>query len=281
MLPKNRMIVCAVIAIVSWFGSRIALAQEGSPTALTYRTELDIPYRSGLGSNDSMSDRCRIDLYYPTDKRDFATVVWFHGGGLTSGNRSIPDALKNQGFAVAAAGYRLSPAAKSPEYIEDAAAAVAWAFKNIESYGGAHRKIFVAGHSAGGYLTMMIGLDTSWLKREGVDANQIAGLIPYSGQAITHFTIRAERGVENKRPVIDGLAPLFHVRKDAPPILLTTADRDQELLGRYEENAYLWRMMKEVGHPDCTLHELQGYSHGDMVEAGHPLLIRFVKKHLP
>ncbi|MCK7529150.1 MAG: hypothetical protein MZV64_72150 [Ignavibacteriales bacterium] len=31
---------------------------------------------------------------------------------------------------------------------------------------------------------------------------------------------------------------LYHVRKDAPPLILITGDRELELLGRYEENAY-------------------------------------------
>jgi hypothetical protein len=60
---------------------------------------------------------------------------------------------------------------------------------------------------------------------------------------------RAERGIEGTRPVVDDLAPLYHVRKDAPPLLLITGDRELEMLGRYEENAYLMRMMKVVGHP--------------------------------
>ncbi|MEM7314177.1 MAG: alpha/beta hydrolase, partial [Planctomycetota bacterium] len=71
----------------------------------------------------------------------------------------------------------------------------------------------------------------------------------------------------------------FHVRKDCPPILLVTGDRDLEMLGRYEENAYFWRMLKVVGHPDAELHELQGFNHGQMAVPAHPLLIRFVQKH--
>ena len=34
-----------------------------------------------------------------------------------------------------------------------------------------------------------------------------------------------------------------------------------EMLGRYEENAYLMRMMKIVGHKDTRLFELDGYGH--------------------
>ena len=85
---------------------------------------------------------------------------------------------------------------KGAGYIEDAAAAVAWTFKNIETYGGSPRRIYVSGHSAGGYLTSMVGLDKRWLAAHKVDADALAGLIPYSGHTITHFTVRAERGID-------------------------------------------------------------------------------------
>lgn len=59
-----------------------------------------------------------------------------------------------------------------------------------------------------------------------------------SGQTITHLIIREEKGIPDTRPVVDSLAPLFHVRPDASPLILITGDRELELLGRYEENAY-------------------------------------------
>ena len=58
------------------------------------------------------------------------------------------------------------------------------------------------------------------------------------------------------QPVVDEYAPLFHVRADAPPFLLITGDRERELLGRYEENAYLMRMMRVSGHEQVRLYEL-------------------------
>jgi acetyl esterase/lipase len=259
-----------------------AAAQEAQPKkASSYSTDKDILYRVGADLTAYMKERCRLDVYYPDDERGFATVVWFHGGGLKNGNKFIPQGLMDKGVAVVAVNYRLHPKVHSPAYIEDAAAAVAWTFGNIEKYGGSSKRIFVSGHSAGGYLTSMVGLDKRWLQAHGIDANDIAGLVPYSGHTITHFTVRAERGIDGKQPVVDDLAPLFHVRKDAPPLLLITGDRDMELLGRYEETAYLWRMMDEVGHPDTELYELEGYDHGQMAEPAHPLLIRFIKKITP
>jgi len=233
------------------WGRQIPISDEKlSPK---YQTENNILYRTGDNLDDYSRERCRLDVYYPLGQKDFSTVVWFHGGGLTGGNRSVPAELKGKGIAVVAVNYRLSPKVKAPAYIEDAAAAVAWAFKNIGRYGGSTERIFVSGHSAGGYLAAMIGLDKKYLAKEGIDANKIAGLIPLSGQAITHFTIRKERGIPDTQAVIDDLAPVFHVRKDAPPTLLITGDRNLELLGRYEENAYLWRMMNQVKHPDTKL----------------------------
>lgn len=264
----------AVALLLSHATPTVAADSEPAPG---YAIERDLLYRSGDDLSDAARERCRLDVYHPTDAPGYATVVWFHGGGLTSGERFIPEQLKQQGIAVVAANYRLAPAAASPIYIEDAAAAVAWTLQNIERFGGDPQRVIVSGHSAGGYLAAMVGLDKRWLAAHDIDADSLAGLAPYSGHAITHFTIRKERGILGTQPVVDDLAPLFHVRKDAPPILLVTGDRDMELLGRYEETAYLWRMLKEAGHERVELFELEGYNHGQMAEPAHPLLLRFIK----
>ena len=252
----------------------LLLAQESD---YTFQQNLSYYSETINASDKYIAERCVLDLYFPNDKKGFPTVVWFHGGGLTGGNKSIPEELKEKGIAVVAANYRLYPKIKAPVYIEDAAAAVAWVIKNIEDFGGDPDLVFVSGHSAGGYLASMVGLDKKWLKAHKIDANQIAGLIPFSGHTITHFTVRKERGIPGTQPIVDDLAPLFHVRKDAPPLLLITGDREMEMMGRYEENAYLMRMMKVVGHPDTRLLEMNGYGHNMLVPA-FPLLVREVKR---
>jgi acetyl esterase/lipase len=243
-----------------------------------YITEKNIHYYADSinKKDDYIASQCVLDIYYPKNTKNFATIVWFHGGGLTKGEKAIPKALMNKGYAVVGVEYRLSPKAKAPAYIEDAAAAVDWVFKNISSYGGNSKLIFVSGHSAGGYLGMMITLDKKYLSKYSINANNIAALIPFSGQAITHFTIRKERGIENTQPIIDNYAPLYFVRADTPPILLITGDRELELLGRYEENAYLLRMMKLTGNTRTTLYELQGFNHTEMAEPAFPLLLKEV-----
>lgn len=245
-------------------------------SAQQYLTLTDIPYSKDTDAY--AQERCKLDVYYPTDLKDCPVVVWFHGGGLTGGNKFIPEELKNSGLVVVAVNYRLMPKAAIDNCIDDAAAAVAWTFGNIGLYNGSPEKIFVAGHSAGGYLTDMIGLDKHWLAKYGVDADKIKGLVPYSGQVITHFALRERRGMQPTQPLIDEYAPLYHIRPDAPPIVIISADREEELYGRYEETAYFWRMLKLVGHKDVTLYELDGYNHGDMATPAHAILKKNIKR---
>ena len=214
----------------------------------------DIPYRTNGDEYQEM--RCKLDVYAPENSANLPVVVWFHGGGLTSGSKFIPKPLKNSEIIVVAVNYRLLPHVKIHDCIDDAAAAVAWTFREIEKYGGDTQKIVVAGHSAGGYLTAMVGLDTRWMQAYYIDANRIAGLFPFSGHAICHFNDRKERGLNDYQPLIDDMAPIYHVRPDAPPLILISGDRELELLGRYEETAYFWRRMKVAGHTDTHFYEL-------------------------
>lgn len=247
-----------------------------------YSFKENISYRTAdeEKQDEYVAERCKLDIYYPANSKDFTTVVWFHGGGITSGNKHTPEKLKKQGIAVVAVNYRLSPRAKCPDYIEDAAAAVAWTFKNIQDYGGNPKKIVVSGHSAGGYLASMIGLDKNWLAKYNIDANEIDMLIPFSGHCITHMTIRKERGIPDTQPVVDEFAPLYHVRADAPPLILITGDREREMLGRYEENAYMMRMMKVAGHTKTKLYELDSFDHGGMASPAYEILLDEIKKPL-
>ena len=269
--------MCRILGAIV-FGLSVFPA-TGEEAGEQYVLEKDLAYRSETspGWDAYMKERCVLDLYRPGNRKGFSTVVWFHGGGLRGGEKSVPPQLQEQGIAVVAVNYRLFPKVKCPAYIEDAAAAVAWTFKNIVRHGGDVNRIYVAGHSAGGYLTSMVGLDKSYLAAHGIDADRIAALVPFSGHTITHFTPREERGIPGTQAVIDRFAPLFHVRAEAPPLVLITGDRELEMLGRYEENAYLWRMMQAARHQETALHELGGFNHGEMATPAFGILLKVVR----
>ena len=131
----------------------------------------------------------------------------FMAAVLTRGSRGIPSGLLTDGMVVVGVEYRLSPHVKTMEIVDDAAAAVAWVFDNIGKYGGDTSSIYIAGHSAGGYLVDMVGLDKKLLARYGKDADKLAGIIPFSGQVITHFETRNQRGLKPLQPTIDETPP--------------------------------------------------------------------------
>ena len=156
---------------------------------------------------------------------------------------------------------------------------MAWTLANISKYNGNPRKIFLAGHSAGGYLIDMVALDKTRLAKYGFDSDSLAGVVPFSGQCITHFEARNRQGIPALQPTIDALAPLYHVRGNCPPFLIISGDREKEMLGRYEEQAYFWRMLKLAGLKDATLYEMDGYDHGMMAFPAFPLLLNFIRQH--
>jgi hypothetical protein len=70
------------------------------------------------------------------------------------------------------------------------------------------------------------------------------------------------------------------IKATTPIIIDITGDRELELLGRYEENAYFVRMMKLPGNKNISLHELQGFSHGSMHLPGIHLMYQEIDKIL-
>lgn len=245
----------------------------------TYKTEKDISYISPSETDAYRKERCKLDVYYPVDKKDYPVIVWFHGGGLEGGSKDIPRELKDRGYGVVTVNYRLSPRAVNPAYTEDAAEAVAWTFKNIEKYGGSKNLIFVSGHSAGGYLALMLALDKSYLAKHDIDADDVAAWFPLSGQTMTHYTVRKERNLPAGIPTIDVFAPISHARKDTPPIFLITGDRNQELAARYEENAQLAAVLKSIGNTEIYLYELQGFDHGEMHAPGCLIMVNYIRRN--
>ena len=254
-----------------------ALLLSVAASSREYEYDKEIAYR--VPADAYMEKMCRLDVAYEKGGEDRPVIVWFHGGGLTGGWRHIPEALLKDGAIVVGGGYRFATEVPVKQILDDAAASVAWVLKNIEKYGGSKSKIYLAGHSAGGYIVAMLGLDKQYLAAYDIDPDkQVAAVVPYSGQSITHFAHRKKMGIPQEKPIIDEMAPLFHVRGDAAPMLIISGDREMEMVGRYEENAYFTRMLRLNGHKDVTFYEVDGFGHGDMADPAHILLLKYVRK---
>jgi arylformamidase len=133
----------------------------------------------------------QLDLYLP-ERRDFATVVFIHGGGWAWGDRSqkfggadvygnIGRFLASEGFGAAVISYRLIWKTDWRTQATDVARAVAWVEQNIASHGGDPRRIFLMGHSAGAQLALRVAIDPTWPKRAGASTGNICGVVAVSG----------------------------------------------------------------------------------------------------
>lgn len=250
----------------------------------------DIAYKTGAGLTEYEQSRCKLDIYLPTDRKGFATLVWFHGGGLKQGDKAgtkedsvlTPDiarSLTKAGIAFVAPNYRLSPKVNFPAYLQDAAAAVAWTQKHITEHGGDLRRIFIGGHSAGGYIALMLGVDAHYLADAGVKLADIAGLIPVSGQTLTHYTVREERGGKKFHITADDAAPLHFCGPKTPPFLVHYADRD--MAARGEENMLFVEMMKAAGNKGMHSQLITDRTHGSIAskitEDGDPARVAILE----
>ncbi|WP_269522724.1 alpha/beta hydrolase [Coraliomargarita parva] len=243
-------------------------------TGINYRpSDLELP------ADDIRRTQCQLDLYVPEGDPGFATIIWFHGGGLAGGTPCFSP-VKDKRFAQVAVTYRLTGQAPIPACHQDAAAATAWVLDHIEEYGGDPNRVYVSGHSAGGYLAAMIGMDPKWLAEYEHTLNELAGVIPVSGQVSTHFNVKKLLGDTGPqyRPVVDEYAPLHYVAKDLPPICLIVGDPDIEFKCRVEENALMAISLENTGHAFTEYHQQPGRDHGTVQRDATWIIPGFIER---
>jgi acetyl esterase/lipase len=240
-----------------------------SASALETKVVKDVSYKDDVISQTPYEqERCKLDLTVPAGAKGFPTYVWFYGGGLKNGGKDLRSeycaeiraSLAQAGVAVVTPDYRLSPKAKYPAYVDDAAAAFAWTIKHIAEYGGDPRKVFIGGHSAGGYLALLVGMDPERLKPHGLTLGSVAGIAQVSAQVLTHYTVREERGQPRYAITCDEAAPAFYIRKTLPPILTVYAQND--MLSRAEENMFFVTTLKAAGHTENYSVRIDDRDHG-------------------
>ena len=132
--------------------------------------------------------RQKLDIYTPTaatPASGWPVVVFFYGGSWNTGERAqyqfVAEALAARGVLTLVADYRLYPEVRYPDFLSDSAMALAYGLDHAARLGGNPKKVFVMGHSAGGYNAAMLALDARWLKTAGHRPNQLAGWIGIAG----------------------------------------------------------------------------------------------------
>lgn len=120
---------------------------------------------SGIENFEIPGPDCQIRLrtYYPTGKRPFPALLYFHGGGWVLNNLDTHDHVCRSlclgaGCVVVSVDYRLAPENKFPASVVDCYEATKWVSENSEAIKVDPLRIAVAGDSAGANLATAVSL---------------------------------------------------------------------------------------------------------------------------
>lgn len=272
MNAKSR-IIASILLLLLAFGTLAACAPVLLINAFTpsfsYQKTLGIAYASGG------NPRQLLDVYQPTDPALAVTprpvVVFFYGGAWQGGSRGdylfVAEALTQRGYVVVLPDYRVYPEVQYPDFLHDGAAAVAWATRNADRYGGDRSRVFLMGHSAGAHIAAMLALDASYLDGQKVPRTAIKGLIglagPYDFLPLTEPNVIALFASEPKPELTQ---PIHYVSsasaQKAPPALLLHGTDDTRVFPKNSIN--LARELRAIG-VKVELDLLPGLNHTEII----------------
>jgi len=207
----------------------------------------------GKGEAYGAAPRQRLDVYAPRGATGRAPVaVFFYGGSWDSGRRQdygwVGRAMASRGFVTVVADYRIYPEVRYPGFLEDGAQAVKWAVDHAREYGGDPSRIVLAGHSAGAYNAVMLGLDSRYLRAAGVDPAAVKAVAGVAGPYdFVPFDDPIAKRIFGKTDDPPATQPMAYVTKDSPAAFLATGDADTLVYPR--NTTALAKKLREAGVP--------------------------------
>lgn len=237
------------------FGGFLLLVLSAcSPVKLLNALTPDSTFDKTAGIAYGDDPRQKLDVYVPRHALpDAPVVVFFYGGSWNSGAREdynfVGEALASRGIVAVVADYRLYPQVRYPLFLQDAARAVAWTKANIREFSGNPQRLYLMGHSSGGYNAAMLALDGDLLAAAGMSPKDLRGWIglagPYDFLPIENPAVRPVFFWPDSPPQSQ---PINHVSRDAPPALLIAASRD-ELVNPTRNTGGLAHKLRAAGVP--------------------------------
>ncbi len=237
----------------------------------TTRDRLGAPKRMAYGPTTVE----QLDLY-PAKTPNAPIFVFIHGG------RWLLTAAKDYGFPAdlfvnAGVNYIV------PDFIQADAAngdlrpmadqvrrAIAWVYKNADSFGGNNKRFYVGGHSSGGHLCG-VALVTDWEKDFGLPADMVTGGLLMSGI----YDLKPARLSSSRSAYIkfdddmeQSLSSIRHLDKLRAPITVVYGTFETPEFQRQSRD--FAAAVRAVGKP-VELIEAPSYNHFEMCESlGNP-----------
>jgi acetyl esterase/lipase len=282
----------------------LALAGLSAVTASAADIEVQKSLVYGKGGDVDL----QLDLARPKGDGPYPAIVFIHGGGWRGGNRGryrteIEQAAK-QGYVAITVTYRLTQPDKSgkakypfPAQVHDVKCAVRWLRANAKKFGVDPNRIGATGGSAGGHLSLMLGVTDATHKLEGTgghadQSSRVQAVVNYYGPTdMLHLSAGSKGASPILASFLDGgpkeakatyiaASPITYVSKDDPPTLTLHGAADRLVLP--SQATRFDTRMKEVGaNHRAILYEGQGHGfRGDTNQQARTAMYEFFDKHL-
>lgn len=207
------------------------LAQEVQPTI-----SKDVVYGTADGQD------LKLDVCAPGTPGPHPALLLIHGGGWTGGSKDgqagTAKGLVRYGLVVFSVEYRFAPTHPWPAQILDCARAIRWVRANAAKYGVDPERVGAWGSSAGGHLSLMLGVINPGDYQSPDDPNRalsakVKWVVDLFGP--TDLRVLGADGTLTKfigAPLGEAAdkyadaSPISHATRDASPVLFVHGDAD-------------------------------------------------------
>jgi acetyl esterase/lipase len=280
-----------------------ASAVHAAPPEVTI--EKNIVY--GKGGDDDL----KLDMARPKGDGPFPLVVCIHGGAWQAGSRAghlgTIKMLAENGYVAATVQYRLAPKHQFPAQVEDVKCAVRFLRASAKKYNLDPKHVAALGDSAGGHLSLMLGLmnPEDGMEGKGGNADQsskVQAVVNYYGPAELATWAPTETGdnllrlglkrdgngilkdwlgiSDRKAEVMKKASPLTYIDSKDAPVLTFQGTADP--LVQPQQAKVLHEALKKAGVAE-QLEILDKASHGwggKLKEKTDKQTVEFLDKHL-
>ncbi|HSF72094.1 MAG TPA: alpha/beta hydrolase [Methylotenera sp.] len=220
--------------------------------------------------------RQKLDIYLPKNPKTAdvqnldilkKVIIFYYGGNWDSGERAdykfAAEALVSHGYIVVVPDYRVYPEVLFPALMVDPVSAAKWVKTHIKKYNGDANKVFLAGHSAGAHIAVMMAINSEYLAKESLQPIDFAGVIglagPYDFLPLTSDRLKTIFGPEDERWKSQ---PINFVDGKNPPLLLAVGMQDGTVWPRNSINLAI-KIQENNGQVEVV--KFANYGHVDMV----------------
>ena len=226
--PKVLWIALALLGGVPAVG---AVAQEGAPDGVEITPDVVYGHKDGMALT--------FDVLRPAEANGAAILYMVSGGWVSRWSRPEGMArrfgeLLERGFTVLAVRHGSSPRYKVPEAEADVRRALRYVHANATQLGIDADRIGVFGGSAGGHLSLMLGL----VSDDGQQSNDPVLQAPSRVAAVVAYyppvDLRQMVGPSERFPALEfpseqaaSISPVLYATADDPPTLLIHGDADE------------------------------------------------------